>query len=101
MNWYHYVLLIVKVAFLVEFALVLYDRKLVHPIVYTATEILFKLLLSVYMQYLIINASSKSIPFEDKLIISFAGGLLAYDAVFNDLPILLEMYGVYNTHLVR
>ena len=32
--------------------------------------------------------------FEDKVIVSFAGGLLMYDAITNDLPILLKKYGI-------
>jgi hypothetical protein len=101
MRWYHYILIILKVAFLVEFALVLYDKKLVHPIVYITTEILFKLLLSLYMQYILFFITENSIAFEDKLIVSFAGGLLGYDALVNDLPDLLDLYGISNTSLIR
>ena len=100
MEWYHYLLLFLKIVFLVEFSLVLYDKTLVHPIVYITTEILFKLLLSFYMQY-ILFFTGRSIPFEDKVIVSFGGGLLGYDAIVNDLPDLLELYGIKNTSLIR
>jgi hypothetical protein len=52
------------------------------------------------MQY-ILFFTGKSIAFEDKLIVSFGGGLLGYDAIVNDLPDLLELYGVNNTRLIR
>ena len=100
MQWYHYLLLFLKLLFLIEFSLVLYDKTLVDPKVYITTEILFKLLLSFYMQY-ILFFTGKSIAFEDKLIVSFGGGLLGYDAIVNDLPDLLELYGVNNTRLIR
>ena len=101
MEWYHYILLILKIVFLIEFSLVLYDKTLVHPRVYIITEILFKLLLSFYMQYILFFSTGKSVSFEDKLLVSFGGGLLGYDALVNDLPELLELYGIYNTKLIR
>jgi len=36
----------------------------------------------------------KEIEFEDKIIISFAGGLLFYDAWVNDFPRLLKEYNI-------
>jgi hypothetical protein len=42
----------------------------------------------------------EGILFEDKLIISFAGALLLYDAWFNDLPVLLEKYGIHTPFTV-
>ena len=101
MEWYHYVLLCLKIVFLIEFSLVVYNKELVHPIVYITTEILFKLLLSLYMQCIVFFITGKSISFEDKVIISFGGGLLGYDAIVNDLPDLLDLYGVKNTSLIR
>ena len=101
MEWYHYLLLFLKIIFLIEFSLVLYDKTLVHPRVYITTEILFKLLLSFYMQYILFFSTGKSVSFEDKVIVSFGGGLLGYDAIVNDLPELLELYGVHNTSLIR
>ena len=101
MLWYHYILILLKVVFVIEFCLVMYDRNLVHPKVYVTSEILFKLLLSIYIQYIIIFVVFKNISTEDKLFISFGAGLLMYDAVFNDLPRLLDMYGIYNTRIIN
>ena len=101
MQWYHYLLLLLKVVFLIEFMLVMYDKKLVSPKVYTTTEILFKLILSIYIQYIMIFVVYKNVGLQDSIFISFGGGLLMYDAIFNDIPDLLEMYGLQNTSLVK
>lgn len=81
--------------------LVMYDKKLVSPKVYTTTEILFKLILSIYIQYIMIFVVYKNVGLQDSIFISFGGGLLMYDAIFNDIPDLLEMYGLQNTSLVK
>ena len=101
MRWYHYILLLLKIIFLVEFLLILYNKNLVSQKVYITTEILFKLLLSIYIQYIVFSVVFNNISTEDKIFISFASGLMMYDALFNDLPVLLELYGIYNTSVVR
>ena len=101
MLWYHYILIIIKVVFLIEFFLIVYDKHLVHPKIYVTSEILFKLLLSVYIQYVVIFVVNKAISVEDQLFISFGAGLLMYDAVVNDLPRLLDMYGIYNSRIIN
>ena len=94
MQWYHYVLIALKVIFVAEFILVLVNKDWVDPKIYITSEILFKLLLSIYIQYVIIFVVYKNVSAEDKLFISFGAGLLMYDAVFNDRPVLLELYGI-------
>jgi hypothetical protein len=101
MQWYHYLLVLLKLIFLIEFLFVLYDKQLVSRKIYITSEILFKLLLSIYIQYVIVFVIYKNISLEDRFFISFGSGLLMYDAVFNDLPVLLELYGIYNTSLVH
>jgi len=101
MEWYHYVLLVLKVVFLLEFFLILYDKKFVSQKIYISSEILFKLLLSIYIEYVVLYVAYKHISIEDQLFISFGSGLLMYDAIFNDLPKLLELYGIHNTSFVH
>ena len=86
---------------MIEFAIILYDKELVSQRVYVGTEILFKLVLSIYIQYVIIFVVYKNMSLEDQVFISFGSGLLMYDAVFNDLPRLLELYGIHNTSVVK
>jgi hypothetical protein len=38
----------------------------------------------------------KDVLFEDKVVISFAAGLLLFDAWFNDFPQLLKEYNIPN-----
>jgi len=94
MQWYHYILIALKISFLLQFILILWNKEWVSQKMYITSEILFKLLLSMYIQYIMIFIVYKNISLEDKLFISFGAGLLMYDAVFNDLPILLDMYGI-------
>ena len=101
MRWYHYILLLLKTIFIIEFLLILYNKNLVSQKVYITTEILFKLLLSIYIQYIVFSVVFNNISTEDKVFISFASGLMMYDALFNDLPVLLELYGIHNTSIVR
>ena len=101
MQWYHYILIFLKVIFLIQFTFIIYDKQLVSQKLYVTSEILFKLLLSIYIQYIVIFVVYKNISVEDRLFISFGSGLLMYDAVFNDLPHLLQMYGIRNASLVR
>ena len=101
MEWYHYIIIILKLVFLIQFGIIIYDKRIIDPRVYLITEILFKLTLSLYMEYFTFFIIHKSIKVEDKLFISFGSGLLAYDAIFNDLPDLLELYGVQNAQFIR
>jgi len=101
MQWYHYLLILLKAVFLIEFFLILYNKNLVSQKIYVTSEILFKFILSIYIQYIILFVVYNNISTEDKLFISFAAGLLMYDAVVNDLPRLLEMYNIHNTSLVK
>jgi hypothetical protein len=101
MEWYHYIIIILKLVFLIQFGIIIYDKRIIDPRVYLITEILFKITLSLYMEYFTFFIIHKSIKAEDKLFISFGSGLLAYDAIFNDLPDLLELYGIQNARFIR
>ena len=101
MRWYHYILILIKLIFLIEFCIILYDKDFVSQRVYVGTEILFKILLSIYIQYVVIFVVYKNMSLEDQIFISFGSGLLMYDAIFNDVPRLLELYGIHNTSVVK
>lgn len=94
MQWYHYILLALKFIFITEFSLIIYNKSYVPQHLYLITEILFKVLLSIYIEFLVFLTLGKYVEIGDKLCITFASGLLAYDAIFNDLPKLLALYGV-------
>lgn len=93
MNWAHIVLFGLKIAFLIEFAILLSGRNFDKKI-YLITEIVFKICLSLYIEYFLIFGGIKGISMEDKLVIGFGSGLLLYDALYNDLSKLLELYNL-------
>jgi hypothetical protein len=78
-----------KIALLIQFVLIIFKRQTRNSIVYITTEIIFKTALFLFIEWFTFN-NDFGIQFEDKLIISFGGGLLFYDACFNDVPKLIE-----------
>ena len=94
MHTFHYILLILKVIFIVQFFLVMLNKHWIDNKTYLATEFTFKILLSLYIEYILFIGGACRVSFEDHLIIGFGAGLLSYDAIFNDLPQLLKMYNI-------
>jgi len=94
MKLYHIFFLCLKIAIIVQFALILFNKESTDDKVYLFTEIIFKLSLGIFIEYLMFHENIPGLIFEDKVIVSFAGGLLMYDAITNDLPILLKKYGI-------
>ena len=90
MKAYHIFFLVLKVIILVQFGLIIINKQTRDSRIYIATEIMFKLLLGLFMEYFLFHNDIKGLLFEDKMLFSFAGGFLMYDACFNDVPQLLE-----------
>jgi len=85
----HALFFALKVIIVLQFLLILLNKETMSSNAYLITEIVFKISLGLFMDYLMIFTKITGLSVEDKIIISFAGGLLSFDAVFNDLPILL------------
>lgn len=96
MRFYHYIFLALKIAIIVQFILVIANKQSIDSKEYLITEILFKTSLAVFIQIFLVYSIIKDVMFEDKVIISFAGGLLLFDAWFNDFPQLLKEYNMPN-----
>lgn len=94
MKKYHLFFLLLKILVIGQFVLILVNKNLVNPKIYLITEIVFKISLGLFMDIFLFHAKLDCVDFEDKVIFSFAGGLLIYDAVVNDMPRLLEEYGI-------
>jgi len=77
-----------KIALLIQFILIVFKRQTKNSIIYITTEIVFKTALFFFIEWFTYN-NNFGINFEDKLIISFGGGLLFYDACVNDVPNLI------------
>ena len=89
MKRYTVFFLIMRVALLIQFILILAKKQTQDSIVYITSEIIFKTALFLFIEWFTFN-NDLGIDFEDKLIVSFGGGLLFYDACFNDVPKLIE-----------
>jgi hypothetical protein len=86
-----------------QFALVILNKHSVGSKIYILTNIIFKLSLGIFVQIYMFNDAVSGIPIEDKMVISFAGGLLMFDAVSNDVPELLKAYNIdiYNNPITQ
>jgi hypothetical protein len=93
MNFFHILLFVLKIVFVLLFAINISGKYTVNKKLYLLIEITFKVFLSLYIQSFIFFTKI-NIPSEDKVIITFASGLLLYDAFFNDLSKLLELYNI-------
>lgn len=94
MKLYYVFFLILKIALIVQFLLILLNKQSVSSKVYLFTEIIFKLSVGIFIQIFLLYGNIIDTSFEDKLIISFAGSLLIFDALVNDLSTLLKEYGI-------
>ena len=79
MKLYHIFFLCLKIAIIVQFALILLNKESNDDKVYLFTEIIFKLSLGLFIEYLMFHETIPGLMFEDKVIISFAAGLLMFE----------------------
>ena len=91
--------LILKLSFVVQFALVITGNMSEHSIIYLTTDFVFKLSIGLFLVlYFLLHDLPKLYGY-DKLVISFGGALLVYDAFFNVLPkVLLEFRLGFNPY---
>lgn len=92
MKFRHYFFLVLKILLGVQFLLILLNRESVSSTVYLITEILFKTSIGVFMNIFIFYYNIEGLLFEDKMLISIAGGLLMYDAWISDFPQLMNKF---------
>lgn len=81
--------IMLKLAIMIQFVLIITNKQTTDSRVYIFTEILFKTALFLFIEIFLFHHMIEGLAFEDKMIISFAGGLLFYDACFNDFPKLI------------
>jgi hypothetical protein len=94
MKKYHIFFLLLKIIILVQFGLIIAKKLSFDSKLYILTEIVFKTCLSIFIEIFLFHTINDEILIEDKVIISFAGGLLFFDAWFNDFPRLLQLYNI-------
>ena len=89
MKTYAILFFAMTVALVIQFILIIAKKQTRNSIIYITTEIIFKTAMFLFIEWFTFH-NNFGINFEDKLIISFGGGLLFYDACLNDVPKLIE-----------
>jgi hypothetical protein len=95
MKSYHVFLMFLKVAMVVQLVLILLKIQKEDSVIYLISEFAFKLLLGLFLMVYFFIAGSADFDFWDEVFISFGGGLLMFDAVYNVLPKVFLRYGIY------
>lgn len=93
MKRYHIYFLFLKFLLVAQTILILFQVENPNKISYIATDILFKVSLGLFLIVFFNFSELPGMDFYDKLIASFAGVLLTFDAVYVSLPILLVKLG--------
>ena len=83
-----------KILISVQFFLIITNVQSITSKTYLITEIVFKTTLALFIQYFLYTKIIDGLPLEDKAIFGFAGALLLFDALVNDLPFLLKQYDI-------
>ena len=94
MKGYHIFFFLMKLIIITQFILIIGNKQSIDSRVYILTEIVFKTSLFIFIQWFMIFNVGRDLEIEDRVIFSFAGGLLLYDAWFNDLRRLLEVLDI-------
>ena len=99
MKTYAIFFFVMRIALIIQLILIITKKQTRNSVIYITTEIVFKTALFLFIQWFTFN-NDFGINFEDKLIISFGGGLLFYDACFNDVPKLIEQLRIRYPNLL-
>lgn len=91
---YQWFFLLLKAALVTQFTLVFLGKHSIDSRIYILTEVLFKTSLGIWIEWFLFHNIVDELEFEDKLILSFAGGLLLYDAWINDFPKFLKAFDI-------
>jgi hypothetical protein len=83
-----------KLVIITQFILIIGNKQSIDSRVYILTEIVFKTSLFIFIQWFLIFNVGRDLEIEDRVIFSFAGGLLLYDAWFNDMRRLLQVLDI-------
>jgi len=95
MKSYHVFLMFLKVVMVVQLVLILLKLQKEDSVVYLLSEVAFKVFLGLFLMVYFLIAGSSDFDFWDEVFISFGGGLLMFDAVYNVLPKVFLRYGIH------
>lgn len=94
MKAYHIYFFFLKFLVVIQTLLILFQNENPNQITYIASDIIFKLSLGIFLIFFFTFKAIEGIDIYDRVIVSFAGVLLNYDAIYISLPILLTKLGV-------
>lgn len=94
MKRYHLYFLFLKLLLIIQTILIVFQIENPNQISYIAGDILFKTSLGLFLMIFFTFTELPGMDFYDKVIASFAGTLLTFDAVYVGLPVLLTKLGV-------
>jgi len=94
MKAYHAYFLFLKFLLIIQTFLIFFQKANPNQISYIAADILFKTSLGLFLMIYFYFSDLPGMDYYDRLIASFAGVLLAFDAVYISLPMLLVKLGV-------
>lgn len=94
MKAYHIYFFFLKFLLIIQTVLILMQKENPNQISYIAADILFKLSLGIFLMVFFTFKHIEGLDYYDRFIASFAGMLLAFDAVYVSLPILLKKMGI-------
>jgi len=86
--------LFLKLSFLIQFILVISGLESETSITYVLSDFLFKISIGLFLILYFFFNHFPDLHGYDRLVISFGGTLLVYDAVFNVLPKVFANFGV-------
>ena len=94
-------LIFLKVILIIQFILITIRIEDQKYVVFLSSNILFKLSLGLFIVLFFTMNRITEINYWDQLIIGFAGALLMYDAIYNDLPEVLALYKIeFNPYMI-
>jgi len=94
MNAFDVYMIILKLAVSVQFMLILLKKQSITSIEFLISEMVFKISLGIFLIIFFWINKISEIRGSDKVIIGFAGVVLIYDAVYINLPHVLDLYGI-------
>lgn len=78
----------------IQVALILFKMESEDSSIYLISECAFKIFLGLFLVVYFFIAGSPNFDFWDEVFISFGGGLLIFDALYNVLPKLLLKFNI-------
>jgi hypothetical protein len=86
--------LLVKLLFIIQFIFIIFGKHSEDSTIYLLTDFVFKMSVGIYIMIFFYLNEITEMYLWDKVIISFAGTLLAYDSFFNVLPKIFLKYSI-------